>query len=287
MDNPSLHKYYAVLKSRLGYRFFLGGARHRGYYSPGTKWPFPITHALKRMEDHLFHSLELQPPARVLDAGCGAGRVAVRLASHGLKVSDIDVVDNHVRWARQEIRACGLESMVDVRLMDYHRLDGFADESFDAVYTMETLVHAIDPEKALGQFFRVMKPGASIALHEYDHPDFDVVAKDMPKELRRSIEQVNRRAAMPSNERLLQGDWKRLLEDQGFRDVVVQDLSENIMPLMRLFYLLARVPYFFICLLGLKARFVNTQAAISSFRSLQMGLGRYVAVTAKKPGSRG
>ena len=284
--NPSLQSYYAALESRIGYRLFLGGTRHFGYYEAGTKWPFPINGALRRMEDHLFDALELQPGAEVLDAGCGVGHVAMHMARKGLHVQAIDVVKNHVQWARQEIQANGLEKVVAVRLMDYHHLDGFADESFDGVYTMETLVHATDPEKVLGEFFRVMKPGGSIALHEYDHPDFNPIYNDIPKELRVSMEQINSRASMPAHESFSRGTLQRMLEEQGFQDVVLRDLTENMRPMMRLFFLVGYIPYLIICFLGLQAWFVNTQAGVQGYRILKKGLWRYVAVTAKKPSNR-
>lgn len=282
-SNPSLQQYYASLESRIGYWCFLGGTRHFGYYKPGTKWPFPINGALRRMEDHLFDSLDLQPGAEVLDAGCGVGHVAMHLARKGLRVQGIDVVSNHVKWAQQEIRANGLEKEVTVRLMDYHHLDGLPDESFNGVYTMETFVHATDPEKALGEFFRVLKPGGSIALYEYDHPDFDAVSKDIPKDLMASMEQINSRASMPANESFSQGTLQSMLERQGFENVVREDLTENMRPMMRLFFLVAYIPYLIICLLGLQAWFVNTQAGVEGYRVLRKGFWRYVAVTAKKP----
>jgi sterol 24-C-methyltransferase len=90
------------------------------------------------MEDHLYNSLGLPPGSRVLEARCGVGHVALRFARKGLRVYGIDGVENHVRWAEEGIRMHGQENNVKVRLMDYHHLDGLADESFDRVYTMET-----------------------------------------------------------------------------------------------------------------------------------------------------
>lgn len=281
--NPSLQKYYASLESRIGYWCFLGGTRHFGYYQPGTKWPFPINDALRRMEDHLFDSLDLQPGAEVLDAGCGVGHVAMHMARKGLRVYGIDVVSNHLKWAKQEIRANGLEKEVTVRLMDYHNLDGIPNASFNGVYTVETLVHATDPERALGEFFRVLKPGGSLALYEYDHSDIDNIPKDVPKHLIESMEQVNSRASMPANKMFSPGALQSMLERQGFRDVVVEDLSDNVRPMARLFFLVAYIPYLIICLLGLQAWFVNTQAGVEGYRVFRKRLWRYVAVTAKKP----
>ena len=284
--NPSLQRYYGTLESRIGYWLLLGGTRHFGYYEPGTKWPFPINGALRRMEDHLFGSLALRPGAEVLDAGCGVGHVAMHMARKGLQVQGIDVISNHLQWARQEIQAGGLEKAVSVRLMDYHHLDGLADGSLDGVYTIETFVHATDPRQALGEFFRVMKPGGSIALYEYDHPDFDATPSKIPEGLRESMDQVNLRASMPANVAFSEGVLQRMLEDQGFQDVVVEDLSPNVKPMARLFFLVAYIPYLIIYFLGLQAWFVNTQAGVQGYRVLKRGLWRYVAVTAKKPSSK-
>ena len=279
--NPSLQKYYAALESRIGYRLILGGTRHFGYYEAGAKWPFPINDALRRMEDHLYDSLKLQSGAKVLDAGCGVGHVAIHLARKGLQVSGIDVLSNHVRWATHDISAQGLEKTVSAQLMDYHHLNGLDNESFDGVYTMETLVHATDPEKALGEFYRVLKPGGSIAFYEYDHPDRN--SKPISEDMAESLRQINKKAAMPANEMFTQGTLQRMLEEQGFQEVVVRDLSENVRPMARLFFLVGYIPWLIICFLGLQVWFANTQAGVEGYRALKSGLERYVAVTAKKP----
>ena len=282
--NPSLQRYYAAIESRVGYRLFLGGTRHFGYYEPGTLWPFPINGALRRMEDHLYNSLGLPPGSKVLDAGCGVGHVALRFARKGLCVYGIDVVNNHICWARQQIRRHKQENNIEVRVMDYHHLDGLANESFDGVFTMETFVHATDPETALGEFFRVLKPGGSIALYEYDHPAID--PKEVPADLVKRMDEINTRAAMPSNVIFTEGTLQRMLEDQGFQDVDVKDLSQNIRPMMRLFFLVAFIPYIIISFFGLQAWFVNTQAGVEGYRVLRKGLWRFVAVTARKPLTR-
>ncbi|KAK9358391.1 S-adenosyl-L-methionine-dependent methyltransferase [Lipomyces starkeyi] len=275
--NRSLQDYYASLESRIGYRLVLGGTRHFGYYDGDTYWPFPIDVALRAMEDRLFDSLGLESGAKVLDAGCGVGHVAIHMARRGLRVQGIDVVNHHFHKAQRNIKAQGLEGTVTVRKMDYHHLDGFDDESFDGVYTMETFVHATDPEAAAREFFRVLKPGGSIALYEYDHVDLNVV----PDKALTYMKEVNKYAAMPALEQFGPGVIQRILEDVGFQEVVVKDLTINVTPMLRLFFVMAYVPYLFIRLLGLEAWFVNTVAGVLAYR--QRHLGRYVAVSGRKP----
>src|SRR5512140_2749891 len=82
--NPQLQTYYQTLESRIGYRLLLGGTRHFGFWDHDTYWPFPLTRALRKMEDKLAEVLALPRDAHVLDAGCGVGHVALHMAQkHG------------------------------------------------------------------------------------------------------------------------------------------------------------------------------------------------------------
>lgn len=275
--NPSLHRYYNSLESRIGYRLILGDTRHYGYYDSDTYWPFPITGALRAMEDQLIGSMSLENGATVLDAGCGVGHVAIRAAHSGLRVQCIDIVDHHIYKAQQNVKAQGLQDAIVVRKMDYHNLEDFVDGFFDGVYTMETLVHAREPEIALREFFRVLKPGGSIALHEYEYSEADA----MPIDVLDTVQLINKYASMPGAEGFRTGSIQKLLEDTGFRDIIVKDFSTNITPMLRLFYILSYIPYLIIRLLGLQARFVNTTAGFEAYRGRRYW--RYVAVSARKP----
>jgi sterol 24-C-methyltransferase len=229
------------------------------------------------MEDHLFDTLGLKHGAQVLDAGCGVAHVAIHIAEKGLLVQGIDIVDHHIMKAQRNIEAQGLKAAVKVRKMDYHHLDAFAAASFDGVYTMETFVHATDPEGVLQEFLRVLKPEGKIALYEYDHRDMGTVSKN----LRNSMDKVNEYAAMPTNTRFDEGVLERMLEEAGFEDIVLEDLSLNIRPMLRLFFAIAIIPYLFITLFGLEAWFVNTVAGVQGYRG--RCIWRYVAVSARKP----
>jgi SAM-dependent methyltransferase len=52
--------------------------------------------------------------------------------------------------------------------MNYENLD-FDGGIFDEVYTMETLVHAGDPNQTTSEFYRVLKPGGVLTHLEYEH----------------------------------------------------------------------------------------------------------------------
>ncbi|CAL3972374.1 unnamed protein product [Diplocarpon coronariae] len=276
-SNKSLQDYYTSIESRVGYSLVLGGTRHFGLYDKGKIWPFPIGSALRAMENHLFDTLGLDKGSLVLDAGCGVGHVAIHMATRGLRVHCIDVVDHHIEKAKGNIKSQGFDESITIRKMDYHHLSGFADETFDGAYTMETFVHATDPEQALGEFFRVLKPGGRLALYEYDHESPEAA----PKFLESHMKEINKYAAMPSNALFEKGVLQKMLGDAGFENVAVEDLSANITPMMRLFFVIGVVPYLLIRLFGLQAYFVNTVAGVEGY--LGQKYWRYIAVSARKP----
>ncbi|TPX15475.1 uncharacterized protein E0L32_004455 [Thyridium curvatum] len=286
-DNPKLQTYYSSLESRIGYRIFLGGTRHFGYYERDTYWPFPIGRALRRMEDKLAELLALPRGAELLDAGCGVGHVALRLAGKfGHRVRAIDVTDHHVAKAQRNVssRCSSSPGQVSVRKMDYHHLETLPAGSLDGAYTMETLVHATDPRAVLAGFHRVLRPGGRLALFEYDH---DLAAEGSPEEgeeeaLARSMRAINDYAAMPTNELSHPGVFAQMLAEAGFEDVVVRDYSERIRPMARLFCAVAYVPWLVVSLFGLERYFINTVAGVESYRGRDRW--RYVAITATKPG---
>ena len=127
-NDPSVQEYYGTIESRVGYRLLLGGTRHFGYYAPRIYWPFPITKALRDMEDILKTILGQQPGREVLDAGCGVGHVAIYLAKNGFCVRGIDLIGHHVKKAQCNIKSQNLEARVTVTNGDYHNLDDFDSE---------------------------------------------------------------------------------------------------------------------------------------------------------------
>jgi sterol 24-C-methyltransferase len=114
----------------------------------------------------------------VLDASCGDGYIAIYLAENSYRVYRIDVVEHYLVKARRNIKAKGLEGKVTVTMGDYHHLEVFADKSFDSAYTIETFVHATEPEAAAAEFFRVLRPRGSLAMYEYDHVDYSTQKKE-------------------------------------------------------------------------------------------------------------
>lgn len=196
---------------------------------------------------------------------------------HKLRVQAIDMVQHHVAKAQRDVARCGLGGQVRVQRMDYLHLEGLEDESLDGVYTMATLVHATDPKKVLEGFFRLLRPGGRLVMFEYDN----IFTPDTTDPLAGHMRYVNKVAAMPTNDISYPGVFRELLE-AGFVNVEVQEYSDNIRPMTRLFYILAFAPYLVITALGLKRFSINTVTGVGSYKGY--GSWQCVAISADKPG---
>jgi SAM-dependent methyltransferase len=98
------------------------------------------------------------PGARVLEAGCGTGFEAARIArNQGWRILPIDLSDAAVKAAR----ARGL----DVTAANIVSLP-FADTAFDGLVSLDVIVHldAARQAAALREFHRVLRPGGWLAM---------------------------------------------------------------------------------------------------------------------------
>ena len=268
--------YYRRLESRLGYTLLLGGTKHFGWYPPGSE-RLPMRAALTLMEDRLGCALDLPSGALVLDAGCGRGAVALRMATNfGLRVEGVDILAGDIHRARREAARRGTVDRTHFQVMDYQSL-AFPDGHFDGAYTMETLVHAVDSAAVLGELHRVLEPGGRLVLFEYSMaPRGELTARQ-----RRVFDAIIAESAMHSLPGFVHGCFPALLHAAGFRDVAVEDVSERMLPMLRRLAQVFWVPYQLSRPLRMQRRLVNALAAVEAYR--YQAVWRYNIVTASKP----
>lgn len=272
----TVQEYYRRRESMVGYMKVLGGTKHFGFYRPGDKqWRFAA--AMRRMEAELLATLDQPAGARVLDAGCGMGDVAAYVARHGsLQVVGVDLLDFNLAEARRRTARRGLEGQISYQLADYAQT-GLPDRSFDAIYTMETLVHAPQAEAALAEFWRLLRPGGRLVLFEYARAD----TRRSDPAAEASINRVNQLAAMPSFDRFYDGVLEELLGQAGFREVTTRDITAHIWPMLQAFRTMAVVPYTILRAIGKAHKVPNAMSAVEFWRYRRYI--RYIAYSAIKP----
>jgi SAM-dependent methyltransferase len=126
--------------------------------------------------------LGLAAPARILDLGCGPGRVAVPLARHGHAVTGLDVQDGYL--ARARAWAARERVPLELRRADVSRLA--YDDAFDAAISLFTSFgyfdDPADDRRVLEGARRALRRGGRFVL-ETAHRD-GVVRLLRPRELR-------------------------------------------------------------------------------------------------------
>jgi SAM-dependent methyltransferase len=94
----------------------------------------------------------------VLDAGSGNGSLVVTLARRGYRVEGMDLSPASVAYNRRVIQALGLAGRAAVRVGDVVRLP-YPDQCFDGLTSGEVLEHLPDDQRAVREFYRVLRPG--------------------------------------------------------------------------------------------------------------------------------
>ena len=103
----------------------------------------------------------LSPPVDVIDSACGTGNAALLAARRGARVVGIHTSARLLEVARERARTQGVD--VDFREGDLLDLP-VADGTADVVLSVFGVVFASDPEQALGEVGRVLRPGGHVLV---------------------------------------------------------------------------------------------------------------------------
>lgn len=134
-------------------------------YSLGD--PAMLAQATAEIVDLLAHLGVLGPGKRLLDLGCGIGRLELALAGRVGAITGIDISPGMIREARAR---CAHLANVRLRLTSGRDLSPFPDRRFDAVIAVDSLPYlyqAGGPDLAralLAEAARVLRPGGDLVV---------------------------------------------------------------------------------------------------------------------------
>jgi len=120
-------------------------------------------HSGKEKDDwkSLFKQILGEKKLSVLDVGTGTGVMALVLAELGHRVTGVDIAEQMVRQAGK--KAENLSLVVDFRIGDAEKLP-FAGDSFDVVVNRHVVWSLPNPEMALAEWKRVLRPGGELII---------------------------------------------------------------------------------------------------------------------------
>jgi len=119
----------------------------------------------------------------ILDIGCGAGVdsiIAAKLAGPSGAVTGIDLVPEMLARASENARLAGVDNAT-FQESSAEQLP-FLDNSFEVVISNGVFNLVVDKVKALGEVYRVLKPGGRFMLAD------QVLAGELPKETKARVD---------------------------------------------------------------------------------------------------
>lgn len=126
-------------------------------------------------EQKMMRDMGLGAGHRVLDVGCGRGRIAAHMATAtGADVTGINIDASQVANATENAQKKGLSDRLRFVRGSMNDPLPFADAHFDAVYNVQAFTYAKDKPRVFAEVARVMKPGARFSFLDWVRlPGFD------------------------------------------------------------------------------------------------------------------
>ncbi len=187
-------------------------------YTPGHTTNAVDFMARRTVESHgAFVLPYLSNGQRILDAGCGPGTISLSLARR-LPDSEVTGVDFAASQIERAQRAAAEYALANVSFQTASAYElPFEDGSFDIVFSHALLEHLAEPQKAVAEFRRVLKPGGVAGICSPDWAGF-LLAPPSP-EIAAAIDAYKALQTANGGDVYVGRKFGRLLLEAGFQEV--------------------------------------------------------------------
>ncbi len=257
-------------------------ALHYGYWDRSE--PYRHHRALLDKNRLLYEKAEIVPGDRVLDAGCGIGGSAIWMGKHhDNRVTGISISARQVHWAGHHAKRHGVADKVRFEVADFCRMP-FPDESFDVVWALESACHALHKGDFIQEAWRVLRPGGRLVVCD----GFLLQREFSPRQWKAVVTCLNGWAVPNLCSR---PEFQGLLEEAGFREISVCDITRQTLPSARHMYKVARRLYPVQKIsqwLGLRTRAqtANYHVGLAQLLLFEERLTEYCVFVGRKPAGR-
>lgn len=163
--------------------------------------------------------LGLSGSGRLLDLGCGpGGPLAFIVGRIGCQAVGVDISPAALAAARARVVARGLDTLVELQQADCNEPIPFASDSFDAVMSVDTVLHLRDRLALFHQVARVLVSGG-----KFWFTDAGVVTGPV------SSLELGLRSMHGYTQFVPSGFNEKALEDTGFRVELIQDRTAELL----------------------------------------------------------
>jgi SAM-dependent methyltransferase len=140
---------------------------HEGWQKAAGQYDLGFGVVTSQAVDPLLTAVAARNGIRLLDVACGPGYVAAAAARLGCSVVGIDFSSEMITLAREMTPHATPD--LEFREGDAENLE-LPNGSFDAVVMNFGMLHLAQPDRAIAEAFRVLKPGGRYAFTVWDAP---------------------------------------------------------------------------------------------------------------------
>eukprot|EP00824_Muranothrix_gubernata_P015686 TRINITY_DN327_c0_g1_i1.p1 TRINITY_DN327_c0_g1~~TRINITY_DN327_c0_g1_i1.p1 ORF type:complete len:359 (+),score=74.73 TRINITY_DN327_c0_g1_i1:38-1078(+) len=153
--------------------------------------------SLARYECQLADLIGLERGMKCLDIGCGVAGPMRQIARFSEAcITGVNNNEYQIRRGKARIQEAGLSHLCSFWKGDYMRMP-FEDESYDAAFAMEATPHAPDKTALFTEIYRILKPGAKLAIAEWCITDAYDARNEEHRRVKHGIEAGNALPDLP------------------------------------------------------------------------------------------
>jgi len=259
---------------------------HYAYYDENTR---NFKNAIFNMNNLIAELLSLNKdkPEKILDIGCGVGGTSIYLGKKYSKnkFTGITSSSGQVQIGNRFVKENNLKN-VEIVLGDFNKTD-FCDNYFDGAFAIESVGYNENIKDFISEIYRILKPGGKLVV--LDGFQNDMRINPVLKKIYESF--LFGRGYQKQNLPLI-NIYRKLLENNGFEDIYVKDISRNVVK-SQIRGIIIGIPFFFAYILkyifslgrynGSK-NFFDFSMGVSVFTPIiaLKNISRYYLTTAKK-----
>lgn len=173
-------------------------------------------------EKKLSQDLGLKKGDKVLDIGCGRGRIAGHMASmSGAHVTGINIDPDQLESAKRFALGNNLANQCEFRYGDLNEIPfPFPDNSFDAIYQIQVFSLSKNLEKLFTDLYRMLKPGGKLGCLDWVRLNNYNPTNPHHADLMKRIKPLIGAIGTPSSE-----EYVQLLKKVGFEIIIDENAS--------------------------------------------------------------